>query len=58
VDAQLFPDAAAGASYWSTQLRIDGGVNAMAAQRHDTGASSFDVIEGGSAVPHAVRLVR
>jgi len=58
VDAQFFPDTAAGASYWSSQLRIDGGVDVMAAQRHDNGASSFDAIEGGSAVPHAVRLVR
>jgi uncharacterized repeat protein (TIGR02543 family) len=58
VDAQFFPDAAAGASYWSTQLSVDGGVNAMTSMRHDNGASSSDAIEGGSAVPHAVRLVR
>lgn len=57
VDAQYFPDTAAGASYWTTQLRIDGDVNVMAAQRHDNGAVSFDPVEGGSAVPHAVRLV-
>lgn len=57
-DAAFFPDVVGGASFWSTQFRIDGGVNAMASMRHDNGASSFDAVEGGSAVPHAVRLVR
>jgi len=58
VDTTYFADVSSGASYWSTQLRVDSGTASFAAMRHDDGTASFDAAEGAQAMNHAVRLVR